>query len=311
MRPAEAPLPKALDLVARAAFHVRRLEPAPGWYFGYWDRGDPRAWVRRAVWRLARSRNYDGPVQTSWYFGLRFNHHLSGDISQCTYVDGRFEPNEMYAMSKLLEPGMCVVDAGANEGIFTLMAARLVGPDGSVHAFEPSPRDRDRLAANISANRLTNVVVHAVALGRAEGKAVLQVSGSDRPGHNTLGGFAYADDHAAYSVDVEVTRLDQLELTRLDLVKIDVEGSETAVLQGARESLTKFRPIVVVEAMESTLQQQGSSVAELLDVLHELDYEVQEFGPSGMPQPIVGGRLTGMNLLCRPNQHGRTVGSTS
>ena len=129
-------------------------------------------------------------------------------MSQCTYVDGRYEPNEMYAMSKLISPGMRVVDVGANAGVFTLMAARLVGATGAVDAFEPSTRDRERLLANVSLNGLSNVKVHAEALGRASGKAVLAVAGPDHPGHNTIGGFAYSADARAYELEVDVTSLD-------------------------------------------------------------------------------------------------------
>jgi FkbM family methyltransferase len=243
-------------------------------------------------------------VNTDWYFGLRFNHHLSGDMSQCTYVDARYEPNEMFAMSKLIGPGMCVLDVGANAGVFTLMAARLVGASGAVHAFEPSPRDRDRLLANVAANGLSNVQVHAAALGRAAGKAVLAVSGAGHPGHNTIGGFTYAADADSYSLEVDVTTLDdfaaQQGLPRLDLLKIDVEGSETSVLQGARETLRKFRPVIVAEAYDPSLRQLGTSASELLHLLRSAGYEIRVFGPSGTAEPLVDDKLTGVNILCLP-----------
>jgi FkbM family methyltransferase len=293
-----------LALAARSAFQVPRLAPVPGWYFGQWNRKDPRAWTRRLIWRLAQSRGYDGPVTTDWYFGMRFNHHLLGDMSQCTFVDGRYEPNEMFEMSTLIRPGMCVVDVGANAGIFTLMAARLAGEGGSVHAFEPSPRDRARLLANVSTNGLTNVHVHAEALGRAAGKATLEVAGSDHPGHNTIGGFAYTADKRAGSIAVDVMSLDEFArgLGRLDLLKVDVEGSETAVLQGARESLRRFRPIIVIEAYDPALRQLGTSAAELLQLLRDSGYELRVFGPAGRPEPLIGDELTGVNLLCLPRQ---------
>jgi FkbM family methyltransferase len=262
--------------------------------------------MRRLVWQLAQSAGYDGPVITDWYFGARFKHHLLGDMSQCTYVDGRYEPNEMYAMSKLIGPGMCVVDVGANAGVFTLMAAQLVGREGAVHAFEPSTRDRERLLANVSLNGLSNVTVHPEALGRTRGKAVLAVSSADHPGHNTIGGFAYSADARAYSLDVQVMSLDDFaesqKLTRLDLLKIDVEGSETAVVQGARETLRRFRPIVVAEAYDPALRQLGTSAAELLRLLRAAGYELRVFGPSGRPEPIVDDQLSGVNLLCLPRQ---------
>jgi len=258
--------------------------------------------MRRLIWRVARAGGYDGPVTTDWYFGMRFNHHLSGDMSQCTYVDTRYEPNEMFVMAKLIASGMCVVDVGANAGIFTLMSARLVGDGGTVHAFEPSPRDRERLLVNVAINGLANVHVHAEALGREPGKATLEVAGPEHPGHNTIGGFAYPADSRAYSLEVDVTSLDDFArgLTRLDLLKIDVEGSETAVLQGARESLKRFRPIIVVEAYDPSLRQLGTSAAELLQLLRDSGYELRVFGPSGSSEPLVGDELTGVNLLCLP-----------
>src|SRR5260370_3499521 len=189
---AERPLPKALEVVARSAFRVGRLEPVPGWRFGQWNRGDPRAWLRRAIWQIAQSRHYDGPVTTDWYLGLRFNHHLAGDMSRCSYVDGRYEPNEMYAVAGLLEAGMCVVDAGANEGLFTIMAARIVGEAGAVHAFEPSPREQSRLRDNLAVNALANVKVHPAALGRASGRATLNVARASHPRQKHPGRLTYA-----------------------------------------------------------------------------------------------------------------------
>ncbi len=301
---AERPLPKALELVARSAFRVGRLEPVPGWRFGQWNRGDPRAWLRRAIWQIAQSRHYDGPVTTDWYLGLRFNHHLAGDMSRCTYVDGRYEPNEMYAIAGLLEAGMCVVDAGANEGLFTIMAARIVGEAGAVHAFEPSPREQSRLRDNLAVNALANVRVHPAALGRASGRATLNVAGPSHSGHNTLGGFMYADTVQAESVEVEVVTLDQVaraqNLTRLDLLKLDVEGSETAVLSGAGEVLRRLRPVVVAEAQDESLRQMGSSTVEMLELLRSYDYVVEVFGPTGKPEPLIDDGVTSLNLLCLP-----------
>lgn len=306
MTAAERPLPKALDRLARSTFEVGRLEPVPGWRFGQWNRNDPRAWVRRLIWQVAQSRGYDGPVVTDWYLGLKLNHHLTGDISRCTFVDGRYEPNEMYEMSRAVGEGMCVVDAGANEGLFTIMAARLVGDAGIVHAFEPSPRERDRLMANISINGLSNVKVHAQALGRAAGRSTLRVAAASHSGHNTMGRFMYATTVQEESIDVDVVTLDQAAkeqmLTRLDLLKIDVEGSEGELLRGAGDVLGSLRPVVLAEAQDASLRQMGSSVAELLELLRSHDYEVQFFGPSGRPEPLVGDEPSSLNLLCVPTE---------
>lgn len=293
-----------MGLIAKLAFALPRLEPIGNWTFGSWNTRDPRAQLRQLLWWWAHTHAYDGPVTTNWYLGLKVNHHFAGDISFCTYVDGRYEPNEMYAVASHLRPGMCFVDVGANEGIFTLLAAAAVGPSGAVHAFEPSPREQARLKSNIELNRLTNVQVHSEALGSEARTASLSVSDQEHPGHNTLGGFSYRETAQAYSIEVAVQTLDQVveraDLKRVDLMKIDVEGSETAVLQGADQTLQKFRPVIIVEAHQPSLSKMGSSTRELLDLIRSHRYEIQEFGRTGRPIPVTGDEIKSINVICVP-----------
>ncbi len=295
-----------MSRIARLAFALPRLEPTPNWTFGSWNESDPRAQVRQRLWWWAHRRGYDGPVITNWYLGLKLNHHLAGDISFCTYVDGRYEPNEMYAVASTLRPDMCFVDVGANAGIFTLLAAAAVGANGAVHAFEPSPRERAHLQSNIELNSLTNVHVHPVALGNTPRTASLSVSDREHPGQNTLGGFSYRETSEAYSIVVPVETLDQVVeregLNRIDLMKIDVEGSETAVIRGAEHTLRRFRPVIVAEANETALGQMGSNTKELLDLIRSQGYEVQTFGKAGVPQPITSDESGSMNVICYPRR---------
>lgn len=275
----------------------------PDWKFGDWNTSDPRAQFRQRLWWWAHRHGYDGPVTTDWYLGLRWNHHLMGDFSFCTYVDGRYEPNEMFSVANLLKPGMSFVDIGAHEGIFSLLAAVAVGPDGAVHAFEPSPRERARLAANITLNRLENVHVHPVALGETSHTATLLVSDAEHPGHNTLGAFSHRETTHAYSVDVNVETLDrfveQLAIERIDLMKLDVEGSESAVLKGAATTLNSFRPVLILEAQQTALERMGSSVEELLRLLASHGYRIETFGrrPKVVQRPS---DIDSVNLICRP-----------
>lgn len=243
-------------------------------------------------------------MTTEWYFRLKFNHHFSGDLSFCTYVNGRYEPNEMYAAANILRPGMSFVDVGANEGLFTLLASAVVGSSGAVHAFEPSPRERSRLESNIELNGLTNVHVHPVALGSEQQIGSLRVSNQEHPGQSTLGGFSYRETAEVYSVEVPVETLDHVveseRIDRIDLIKIDVEGSETAVLRGARESVRRFRPMIIVEAQETSLRQMGSSTLELMDLIRGFGYLIQAFGSAGDPEPVSGSAVQSVNLICGP-----------
>src|SRR2546430_17674709 len=101
---------------------------------------------------------------------------------------------------------------------------------GAAHPFDPSPRDRARLLPNVSLNRLSNVAVHAEALGREPGKATLAVSSAQRPGHNTIGGVALSGDPRAYTAEGEVTRPDDFphgpKIPRLYPLPSDVQGPD-------------------------------------------------------------------------------------
>jgi FkbM family methyltransferase len=293
---------RLLGFVARRCFRLGRLQPDGEWRFGAWNRRFPLAWVRRLLWSFAHHLHFDGPVVTPWFAGLRFQHHLVGDMSRCTFVDGRYEPNEMSAVAARLRPGMCVLDVGAHEGLYTLLAARLVSPGGTVHAFEPSPRERARLQENIALNQLTNVQVHETAVGDAAGTAVLHVAGADYAGHNTMGAFGYPTTTLEAAVEVEVVSLDTFAsehaLPNVDLLKIDVEGSETSVLRGAQKLLRKHRPVILVEAQDATLGTAGSSVDELIGILQAEGYRVMPFGPDGLPCPLDDRPGGSLNLLC-------------
>jgi hypothetical protein len=151
---------------------------------------------------------------------------------------------------------------------------------------------------------LSNVKVHPVALGSAPRTASLSVSDREHPGQNTLGGFSYQETSRAYSIEVPVETLDQVVeregLKRLDLMKIDVEGSETGVIRGAEQALKRFRPVIIAEANETALSHMGSSTKELLDLIKSLDYEVNAFGKAGVPEPITNSESGSMNVICYP-----------
>ena len=117
------------------------------------------------------------------------------------------------------------------------------------------------------------------------------------------GGFSYAETGTT-AVEVPVETLDGVVersgVGRIDLIKIDVEGSETAVIKGAAHTLERFRPVILVEAFQPSLSRMGSSVRELLDLIRGHGYEVEEFGAGGSPRPLADGDPQSLNVICRP-----------
>jgi len=294
-----------------------RLLLKPNWHFAE-EYYRERRWLacrRGALWEEAAERNIVVPLTLSWHDKTVVNVTLGNDNSLCLYVCGSFEPNEFAFLDQVLEPGMVFFDVGANDGYFTLFAARRVGPAGRVVAVEPSSRERVNLQRNVESNGLTNVSVVPLALGAALGTANLRLAKGTHSGHNTLGNFAHAGVQTESFEEVKVDTLDavaaRLELTRVDFIKLDVEGAEASVVDGAREVLRKMRPTLLLEINEAALQAQQGSAESLLATLHgELDYELLIFSPeSGLLEARVNNQPLSANIVARPRELGsRLVG---
>jgi FkbM family methyltransferase len=283
-----------------------RLGVVPGWRFAV-EYSVTRPWwaMRRAVlWQCAHDHGLEVPVVVRWLNGTRIGLTLGNDMSLCLYVGSSFEPNEFAFLDRVLRPGMTFVDVGANEGLYTLFAARRVGHAGRVVAIEPSSRERALLEANLARNRLGNVTVVPRALADAPGSAELKIAPKRHGGHNTLGRFIYEGDVVVAREKVPVETLDalaaRLDLGRVDVVKIDVEGAELKLLSGGRGLLSRQRPVLLIEANEAALRQQGASAAAVVDLLRSLDYRIHAFGESGMTGPWTPGTPLSDNIVALP-----------
>ena len=146
-------------------------------------------------------------------------------------------PLEAWARRHLPADGV-VIDAGGNIGLTALLLSSLV-PDGQVHVFEPLPANAGYLRRNIARNGIANCVVNAVALGDVAGAIAMQGAGSSS--HVVPTGNA----------GIPITTLDayagKAMLTRIDFIKMDVEGFEPAALAGGAESIARFRPPIFME----------------------------------------------------------------
>jgi FkbM family methyltransferase len=174
-------------------------------------------------------------------------------------------------------PGMVCFDVGANIGEVALQMARLVGPAGRVYAFEPVPHLCDRLRANVQRNGFSaTVVVRSEALSDREGPALIRAASA---GAANQGRASLVDDENAYlteSLPISTTTLDRfvgdLDLPRLDLVKVDIQGSEPRMLRGAERTLDRYAPDVLMEVAPWELRFEGMSGEDLLARMEGLGY---------------------------------------
>src|SRR5262249_54417426 len=150
--------------------------------------------------------------------------------------------DEVMFLQQLTRPGMTVLEVGANIGVFTVPLARFVHP-GRVIAFEPQRIMYQILCGNLALNAIDNVVAHNSAAGRSTGS--ITVPSVD---YTKLGNFGAVSLTGSRQGDiVPLVTIDSLVLPSCHLIKIDVQGMELDVLEGATSTLQQFRPLLYVE----------------------------------------------------------------
>lgn len=149
----------------------------------------------------------------------------------------------------LCAPEKTSIDAGANVGTWTWMMAQ---HSKEVHAFEPNPKNISKLRRNVG--KLKNATVHGIALSDRGGEAILRIPSGSK-GHSnqraSLSTVAVGDDQAFTALRVEQKRLDDCGLRNVGFIKIDVEGFELTLLEGARETIARERPNLLIEIEEA------------------------------------------------------------
>ena len=203
---------------------------------------------------------------------VKINLYKDSVLSRLIY-DG-FEKQETNYLTTVLKSGDVFIDIGANIGLFSLLASKLVGEEGKVICFEPSLDVFSRLEENILSNNFTNIDCRNIGLSDKEGELTFYTS---KNGHDAWNSFAPSqDDKLEKEIKVEVSTLDSelsdINKALIKLVKIDVEGWEKFVLNGGRDFFVNFNPIVMVEFTEENTFNAGYSVYEIYDLMQSWGY---------------------------------------
>lgn len=182
--------------------------------------------------------------------GVRMRVDL-GDRVQRLMAYRMYERRELDLVRALLRPGDTFVDCGAHVGYYTLHAARAVGTQGQVHAFEPAPANVARLRENVALNGARNLIVHEAAVSAASGRTVFQLV--DEQGETGWGSLMLAPGEKTRAHEVDVVALDDVldQMQRVALMKLDVQGSELDALRGAARLLDRDKPHVLCEVVEA------------------------------------------------------------
>jgi FkbM family methyltransferase len=233
-----------------------------------------------------------------WRYGLCAYNRNDRYIGRSLEVYGEYSELETRFLAQWLRPDDVVVEAGANIGPITVPLARAVGPGGRVFAYEPQRLVFQLLCCNLALNELGNVVARPHALGGRAGTA--RVPAIPPSAAHNFGGVALAAA-GAEGEPVAVERIDDLGLAACRLVKIDVEGMETEVLEGARATIARVRPLLYVE------NDRAERSPALIGLVQSLGYRAfWHLPPLFNPANFAGradnlfGNIVSVNLFCVP-----------
>lgn len=203
-------------------------------------------------------------------------------------VDGVYEVGVLDFAFDRLSAGAVVVDIGANIGAFTLPVAKEIGATGQVIAIEASPRIFPYLQRNVALNKLSNVsLVQCAAFNRDRQAVTFYEAPIDRFGKGSLGAHFDAERVSAPTRTLD-SILDEQQVKHVDLIKLDAEGSEALVFQGAEKLLTGDRPPMIVFefcdwAEESVLNGQAGYAQRLLRDWGYCIWRLEDFGRGKAP----------------------------
>jgi FkbM family methyltransferase len=237
--------------------------------------------ARMAYYPLSMARRLLGStdIVEGSFDGLNYRLDLSEGIDFAIYLFGCFEPSTAAAISRLVKPGHVALDIGANIGAHTLRIARQVGETGRVFAFEPTDFAFGKLLTNLRLNPLLKDRVTAI-------QCFLGASASaDAPSaiYSSWPLTRASDLHKVHlgapmtTGQARTRRLDDViaehNVARVDVVKMDVDGFECDVLDGAKLMMERDRPTYIMELTPYVLKERGSSFDALIDRFLSLDYQ--------------------------------------
>lgn len=169
-------------------------------------------------------------------------------VSQSLTLYGEWADDELNLLAQIISPEMCVLDVGAFIGTHSLAFSKFVGNQGKVYSFEPRREIYAILVENLATNECNNVT--ALNMGLDEKKSILDLPSIDINELVNFGGLALDSDFCSpnsVTYQVDISTLDGLGIEQIDIIKLDVEGMERNVLNGAIDTITQCRPIIFCE----------------------------------------------------------------
>lgn len=274
--------------------------------------------VGKIIWRSGLTRSLRRYFATKDFgrFHIKFGENIKIWVSLSENIEAQIlwqgvqsgDRGEVLVLKSVLKPHDVFIDVGANVGVFSLLAARQMNNKGQIHAFEPLSMHIQKLNENLRLNGFTIVEVNHKALSRSIAECKLYLP----PEHGVETNTGLASIYPSPSTDprfelISTTKLDNYVqtkgLTRIDLIKLDVEGAELDVLEGGRNSIERFRPSVMMEINKKKLQLAGVRFPDIMSFWAGMSYLVYLISHDGKLIKISDEDSLGLrqNIFCSPN----------
>jgi len=221
----------------------------------------------RDTGRVLASR-WPFPVRVKVIGGHRMYVDLRSSIGRGLFATGKFDMLAIEPALDALGPGSTFVDIGANIGFYSILAAERVGSAGRVYSFEIDSRPLKAFRKTVRFSGLQMIHIEELAVSDIDGKATFLPA--EEHGHNKI------EPSSKVGRQIRTARLDtwvkQKAPDRIDVIKIDVEGAEKLVIEGARDTILQYQPIIICEVTDQ-MEHFGHHVSDLLFLLEKIGYD--------------------------------------
>jgi FkbM family methyltransferase len=194
------------------------------------------------------------------------------------YFEKGYEKSNFNFINKEVKESMTVLDIGSHIGLMAAVFGKKVGNNGRVFAFEPTPSTVRILRETVRLNHGTNVSVEPYALADQKGKMTFYISDNLADNSNSLANN-HRNDRAEQAIEVDVNTVDDFvkerNIPKVDFMKVDVEGAEFRLLKGARQTIMKHKPRMILALHPFAINNLGDSLPEIFDLLTEFGYRIR------------------------------------
>jgi FkbM family methyltransferase len=234
-----------------------------------------KLWISRFCLPLRNAMLMNRPLTVS-FDGIPIRLAPHGEVAGDVWTQLRRERQDDSFLLTALKPGMIFFDVGANVGLFAISVAKKLGGKG-VFAFEPCSSTYGLLKQNLLLNRLADVNVAQIALGDSVGEGVLQINVRGKDGLNSLSQATHPSSKVVGQEGVRITTVDAFmkdqNISRVDVMKVDIEGAELMMFQGARDLLERAdAPLILYEGFGFLTRGFGYHPVEILWFLESCGY---------------------------------------